>query len=299
MARGRVMWKYRKQILFGIYEVFLQRVLWMFPPKLAHSIIYWYHHNDEKIINWKKPELYDEKIHWIIAKRLGPKHAIYADKFLVRGYVEESGFKELLVPLLGKWDCVEDINFDELVYPCIFKTNNGSGPLCYCKMYKNTKKERDRVISMMKVALKKKIYRIGCEYHYKYIKPAIICEKLLGETDEVLTDYKLVCSRGEVGAVLVCQNRNKGRDYYTLDWKHTNYTREEKQSGFIIPRPQGLDIMIRAAEELSKSFELARIDFYDIDGEVYFGEITLTPSGGNHKYLSEEGKRALGAFVKL
>lgn len=272
-------------------------ILWMLPPRVAHSIIYYFGHKSK--MDWKNPTTYDEKIHWLIVNRLTSEHATYADKYLVRNYIEKCGYGDLLVPMQGVWEQPEDIDFAGLEYPCIFKTNNGSGSICYCRMSKDSEEERMKVLSKMKKALRLPIEKKNCEYHYQFINPLIICEKLLCDMDEQLTDYKLVCSKGEIFSILVCQNRNQGRDYYTLDWKHTEYTKKSKQSGYLVPPPKGLDKMIEAARILSKPFELARIDFYDIEGKVYVGEITMTPSAGTHKNLSSAGQREIGAFIKL
>lgn len=278
-----------RKVLYG--------VLWMLPPRVAHSIIYYIGHKTR--MNWKNPITYDEKIHWLIVNRLSAEHGVYADKYLVRDYIQKCGYEDLLVPLQGVWDSAEDIDFGTLEYPCIFKTTNGSGAISYSRMVENDETERRKVVLKMKKALALPVAKRNCEYHYADIRPRIICEKLLCGIDEQLTDYKFVCSRGEVFAVLVCQNRNQGRDYYTLDWQHTEYTRKEKQSGYLVEPPMGFQQMIAAAKELSKPFELARVDFYDIKGKVYIGEITLTPSAGTHKNLTEEGQVALGGFVKL
>lgn len=270
-------------------------LLFMLPHRIAHQLIYYRTH--KSFINWNNPLTYDEKIHWIIANRLDASYSKYADKYLVREYVKNCGFEDMLIPLQGVWDNADDIDFDKLSYPNIFKVNNGSGTKCYHFMH--SKEDADMTRKKMREAMKIDISKYACEYQYHYIKPKILCEKLIGEENQRLTDYKIVCSNGKPKAILVCQDRNKGRDYYTLDWKHTEYTKKERQSGFLIPKPQGLEKMLEAASTLSKPFEFARVDFYEVNGKVYFGEITLSPSSGNHANLTKEGQKVLGSYIEL
>jgi hypothetical protein len=108
-----------------------------------------------------------------------------------------------------------------------------------------------------------------------------------------------VCSYGKTLAILVCYDRDKGRDYYSTDWTHLDYTKEQFRSEKPIDKPEGLAEMLDAASRLSKPFPIARIDFYIADGKLYFGEITLTPSSGNHKNLSEYGQMELGKMIPV
>lgn len=266
------------------------------PPKIAHSI--WFFLRNKKIMHWKNPRTYDEKIHWLIVNRLDQKFSKYADKFEMRKYVEECGLGELLIPLYGVWESLEEVDFDKLPYPNIMKLTHGSGKNFYFVMH--SPEEKELVKKKLAKGMKVDLSVIEMEYHYHFIRPRIICEKLLGSGKEKLTDYKVVCTKGTPVAVLVCQNRDQGRDYYSLEWKHLkNYTLEKYQSGKKVDKPKGLDTMIKAAAKLSQKFELARIDFYDIEGQVYVGEITLTPAAGSHAYLSWVGEEKLGNAIKL
>lgn len=283
-----------------VFRKFMSECLWRLPHKTAHSIIYRKQHGAR--MNWSNPVTYDEKIHWLMTYRLDKSYGKYADKYEVREYVKQCGCDDILIPLSGGvYNSADDIDFDALEYPCILKATHGSGMKCY-EIVREGGLDEDKVSAIRKklnAALKTRHEKRHCEYHYASIKARIICEKLLGSGDEQLTDYKVVCSKGEPKAVLVCQNRNKGRDYYTLDWEHTEFTKKECQSGRLVERPKGLDRMLEAAAALSKPFELARVDFYDIDGKVYFGEITLSPSSGGHNYLSDEGQQILGSYISL
>lgn len=271
-----------------------KEILWKLPPKLAHSIIYGY--KKKHLMHWKNPVTYDEKIHWLMVYVLTPEYGKYADKYKVREYVTDCGFADMLIPLYGVWNCVEDIDFLKLPYPNIIKLNNGSGPGYYQIMHSGDGSEQKAVTEKLSAALQSNFVKKHCEYHYASIPPKILCEKLL---DEPVTDYKFVCSYGKCNAILVCYNRDQGRDYYTPDWVHTEYTKKEYQSGIIMEKPKCLPQMMAAAEKLSKPFALARIDFYEVNGHAWFGEITLSPSYGCHAYLTVDGQLTLGSFIDL
>lgn len=276
-------------------KLLLKKAAKHLPARFVHSILYGVYH--KSWIHWSCPRTYDEKIHWLMTYRLDQHYSKYADKYEMRKYVAGCGYEDLLIPCYGVWDSIEEIDFEALPYPNIMKLTHGSGKDMYFIMH--CPEEKCLVAERFSKWIKLDFSVKHMEYHYHYIKPRIICEKLLGDGKEPLTDYKVVCSSGKPIAVLVCQNRDKGRDYYNLDWKHLEYTLKKYQSGKKVERPKGLDVMIEAAAKLSKEFELSRIDFYDMDGQVYIGEITLTPSAGNHSYLSREGQERLGNAIEI
>lgn len=283
-----------KQI--GIYR--LQNIICHLPPKTAHSIIYYRGHGS--FMNWKTPTTYDEKIHWLLANVYDGSLGTYVDKYQVRSYVEQCGLKELLVPILGVYQKAKDINYDELPEKFVLKTTQGSGKdyyeICSCKKQLNKKVLEKK----FKAALQINFARRYGEYQYQDIRPKIICEAFLEESpNSRLDDYKVVCTQGIPRAILVCTNRDAGRDYYSTDWHYLDYVKDEYRSHKLIKKPELLPEMLHAATVLSKPFLLARIDFYITNNKLYFGEITLSPSAGNHHYLNQKGQTELGKMVDL
>lgn len=280
------------------YGEIKQKIIYKLPAKMAHSIIYRQRHSEA--INWEEPLTYDEKIHWLIVNAYRDGYGKYADKYEVRNYVKECGLEDILIRLFGVYDNVEQIDYDKLPDKFILKTTHASGPdfyvICGDKKDFNSKAANERLIKALKTDFSKKV----CEYHYNGIKPRIICEEFLEMDDqEMLTDYKVVCSCGTPLRVLVCKDRNQGRDYYDTDWNYCDYVKEQYRSGYIEEKPEKLQEMLRAAAVLSKSFPLARIDFYVVKGKLYFGEITLSPAAGNHEYLNQKGQDELGKLICL
>ena len=271
------------------------------PKKLAHKCIYLFIHG--KKINFDNPVTYDEKIHWHILHTYNDDYKDYADKIKVRDYVKECGLEDILIPIVGgPYKKPEDIDFDNLPEQFVLKTNHASGPdhLYICKDKSAiSEEEKVKIRKQFKKALKDNFVKIGCEYHYKNIKPMIYCEELLDDGHDRMTDYKIVCTKGTPHAILVCSDRYGGRDYYSTNWEYLDYTKEEFRSKDMIKRPEHLDEMLKAAAILSKRFPIARVDFYEASGKIYFGEVTLSPSGGNHRYLKEKGQIELGKYIEL
>lgn len=275
-----------------------RNIVFKLPPKIAHSFLYWSKHH--KFMNWKNPKLYDEKIHWLIGNCYDQAYGKYADKYEVRSYVKECGLEKLLIPLKGVYSSVDEIHIDALPQQFILKTTHGSQgdfyEICYDKKIWNEVVGKNKLNKALCVNLGK----IACEYHYCNITPRIVCEELLQDgKNKRLTDYKVVCSYGEPKAILVCTNRNEGRDYYSTSWEYLEYVKIEYRSKKRISKPKVLQEMLNAAAILSTPFPLARIDFYIVNDKLYFGEITLTPAAGNNNYLNEVGEKELGSFISI
>ena len=279
----------------------MKNILCLLPKGLAHSYLYKKGHNG-KILNLEKPETYDEKIHWLSINYYDESFGVYADKIAVRDYVAKCGLKDILIPLCGKgvYESADRIDFQELPDSFILKCNHGSGDKYYCICNDKTKFDESAARNKLSNALRHNWAKSRCEYHYKTIKPAIICEQLLTQgTDSRMTDFKVVCSYGSPKAILVCHDRDEGRDYFSTDWKYLDYVLEKCRSKHLMQRPETLERMLEAASMLSKPFPLARVDFYSIGNRLFFGEITLTPSSGNHKNLNETGQREIGKMIEL
>lgn len=275
-----------------------KNIMFMLPKKLAHTIKYYL--ENHKVLNWKHPQTYDEKIRWLIVNVYDKKYGKYADKYQVRDYVVKCGLEELLIPLLGVFESPKDIKYEKLPDRFILKATHGSGKDFYELCNKKDKLDIKQINKKLMNALKCDFAKQNCEYHYHSINPQIICEKLLCDVEgERLTDYKVVCGNGKPKSILVCTNRDKGRDYYSPEWEYLDYVKVEYQSGKRINKPKCLPEMLDAAEKLSKPFPLARVDFYVVNDKLYFGEITLTPSSGMHTNLNEKGQIELGKMISL
>lgn len=275
-------------------------VVWHLPKKAAHQIIYKRFHNGMKI-NLKDPSTYDEIIHFHSINTYDDHFAKYADKLMVRDFVKECGLEECLVPLYKVYDRVKDIDWNDLPEQFVLMLNHASGgdfyTICSDKSKLDIEKEKRKLSEGMKINFAKKLL----EYQYSSITPKILCEKYLeNEGQERLNDYKVVCSYGHPIAILVCSDRNEGRDYFSPEWEYLDYARMEKRSPIPPEKPAELQKMLDMASILSKTFPVARIDFYIVNHIVFFSEITLTPSAGINEAVSlnENGSREIGAEIK-
>lgn len=283
-----------------ILKIIIRKITPYLPKKVAHSILFFLNHGYK--INWSKIETYDEKLTWAMVHLIGAKEAIYADKYRVRRYIEQCGYGEMLPRIYDTWNNPKEINLENLPTQFVLKTNNGSGVGCIEICGDKETVDINRIKRKFKRALKHPIWKLQCEYQYKYIKPLIFAEELLHDNkEERMIDYKIHCFNGKAECILVCSNRAEKLklDYYDTQWNYLSITPKELQSNLRHPCPPSLQQMIEAAEKISQIFPMARIDFYDVGGKPYFGEITLTPAGGNLYYINSEWQHKLGKLINF
>ncbi|MCR5519747.1 MAG: glycosyltransferase [Bacteroidales bacterium] len=261
----------------------------------------------------RHPQTLNEKIQWL--KFNGDNKAIapLADKYAVRSFVESRGLGAILVPLLGKWDSVEDFRkaWPSLPAPFVLKTNNSCKTIIIVK--DKVSADLDAVCSMLgKWLSDRTTWGMFVEPHYKYIEPCIIAETFLEEEGPAarlsssLIDYKIWCFNGRTECLWVCANRSEeGLDMscYDTGWNehperlvYSSHFRKPEKS---LPRPEGLEKMLECASILSKGFPQVRVDFYCIGGKVYFGEMTFTSNGGCMPYFTDEYQHELGSLCEL
>lgn len=258
-----------------------------------------------KKINLKNPKTFNEKICYLKLYEY-PNNEVYsrcADKIAVRKYVEEKKCKEILIPCFKKYNNVNEIEFDKLPNKFVMKWNFGWGSNYICKNKKNVDKA-DFIKELTKMG-KSKFYLRSSELHYKNIKKALICEQFIGDDDGNLPDdYKFYCFNGKAEYVLVCSEREKKKPKFYFFDRNWNFCRINKQSekldeNFSIIKPKNIDKMFEYAEKLSKEFKFVRVDLYNQDGKIYFGELTFTPASGLDRGYTEKGDILLGNKIKI
>lgn len=257
-----------------------------------------------KSIDINEPKTFNEKLQWLKFNYRFPLQSVVSDKYLVRDYVKEKIGEEYLIPLLGCWDRYEDIDFSKLPNQFVLKCNHDSGGLVVCTdktklNYKNAKKKIEK-------SLKSNFYYIGREYQYKNIIPKIICEQFISDNGSVPLDYKIYCFNGKPDVILVCRDRfskNTHRASYLFFDQEWNFVPLDKGDEKIInpnvEKPKNLEKMLELAKVLSKDFLFARIDLYNIDGKIYFGEITLSPNSGFDPDIKPETDLEFGEKLQI
>ena len=262
-----------------------------------------------KRINWKNPRTLNEKILYLSMMTDTTRWSVLSDKYKVREYIEECGYGDFLVVLYGKWDEATKIDFDALPSSFVLKTNHGCGEIVIAR--DKNELNREEVVSYFQKAISQPYGEIEGGKHYWRIKPCIVAEELLindktsKQYSDSIIDYKFWCFNGIAHYVLVCSNRTKHSldiMLYDKTWRgHPEYcvfTTHYKEAK-LIPKPDNLVQMIQMAETLAKPFPCVRVDFYNIDGKMYFGEMTFTSLGGLMNYFTKEFLEQAGDLIDL
>lgn len=239
-------------------------------------------------LNLETPQSLNEKLMYCKFNTYWDKPIVSqcADKYAVRSFVEKNNCTELLNPILGVWDDAKDIDWDSLPEKFAIKCNHGSGYniICSDKSKFDTEKATATLNKWMKETYG---YRNAEQGIYSLIKRKIIAEKFIDTDDGTPPkDYKFFCSYGKVKLLFVASDRyddNTKFDYYYPDWTWIPVKNDHPNAG-ATEKPANLEKMIKYAEKLSEKFPLVRVDFYDADGKVIFGEITFTHFGCIHRF---------------
>lgn len=273
----------------------------LIPDKLFISIKYRLKFG--KSINWKNPVTYNEKLQWLKIYNRRPEYCDMVDKYSVRKYVSDKIGEEYLIPLLGVWESVEDIDFSSLPEQFVLKCTHDCGSVIICK--DKSAFDIEAAKKKLAAAMKKNYYWGEREWPYKTVKPRIVAEKYMQDSVSAeLRDYKLFCFNGEPRTVLVCADRFlKGglkENFYDLDWNLMPVQRpKHSNADYDIPKPASLDLMTELARRLSENHPFVRVDFYEVDGLVYFGEITFYPNAGFEGFVPEEWDKTFGEWISL
>lgn len=257
-----------------------------------------------KDINWRNPKNQIEKTYWLQLNSDTSLWTLGADKYRVRKYVEEKGYSEILNELYGVWDNAEDIDWENLPNKFVLKTNHGCGQVIIVE--DKSKLDHEKTIKSLRKWMDRNYGWESVQFHYTRIKPCVIAEKLLvnkSEPEKSLIDYKIWCFHGEPESILTVFDRKKGGyalSFFDLEWNNISDRTLKKTvssySGKNIPKPKSLDKMIEIARALSKDFIQVRVDFYEVDEEPVFGELTFTTA---YDYCLEEYYNYLGSKIDL
>lgn len=253
--------------------------------------------------NLNNPQTFNEKLQWLKLYNRCPQYTLMVDKVKVKKYVAEILGEEYVIPTLGVWDNPNDIDFDALPNRFVLKCNHNSGTgMCICK--EKSKLNIPRVKAELRKGLKENYYLHGREWPYKNVPRKILAEEFIEDKNGAeLLDYKLMCFNGKVYCTFVCGDRFSGDGlkvtFYDREWKRLPFTRHYPNLKSDVPRPKRYEQMIEFAEKLSEGLPFARIDFYEIDGRLFFGEITFFPGSGMEEFSPEEYDKILGDLITL
>lgn len=270
------------------------------PDKLYLQLVYFKHFN--KFIDFNNPKTFNEKLQWLKLYNRKPEYTVMVDKYLVKEYVANIIGEEYVIPTLGVWRDANKIDWDTLPKQFVLKCNNDSGGIVICK--DKDKLNVQETIRFLNTRLKNNGFWYGREWPYKGVKPCIIAEKFISDDGNELADYKIYNFNCVQKVVLVCRDRFKKtgmtEDFFDNRWNHLDVMRiNHSNSSETIPKPIRLDEMLELSEKLSKSIPFVRTDFYEVDGKVYFGEMTFYPASGFEKFIPDEYDDLFGEWLKI
>ncbi len=253
-------------------------------------------------LNLDNPVTFNEKLQWLKLNDRRPEYTQMVDKVEAKKYAERLIGREHIIPTLAVYNKVEDIDFSTLPKQFVLKCTHDSGGIVICK--NKDMLDKDTAIKKLRKGIKQNFYYQNREWPYKDVKPRIIAEQYMTDNGNELQDYKIYCFNGVPKVILVCKNRFKetglSEDFFSLSWEHLDVTRPfHPNSDEGIHRPAELDEILRLSKKLSVGKTFVRTDFYIINHEVYFGEITFYPASGLVPFCPETFDELLGSWIKL
>ena len=272
----------------------------LIPDRIYLQIVYFKHFR--RFINFNDPKTFNEKIQWLKLNYRNEEYTKLVDKYRVKQYITKLIGEEYVIPTLGVWNNVDDIDFKSLPEKFVLKCNNDSGGIVICKNKKDFDEAKAK--SFLKERLKNNGYWYGREWPYKNVKPCIIAEKYMEDSiSKDIKDYKFFCFNGSMEFFDIDIDRfiEHRANYYDRNGNFLPFGKTYCPPDYTkkIEMPKNLDKMIELAETISHNTVLSRIDFYEIDGQVYFGEITFYPGSGFSPFTDEKWDYKLGDMIDL
>lgn len=265
-------------------------------------IEYVYFSTFKKKINLKNPQTFNEKLQWLKLHDHNILYTYMVDKYKVKEYVSNIIGNKYIVDTLGTYNKFNEINFDILPNKFVIKTTHDSGGIVIVKDKRkiNIRKVKRKINKH----LRKNYYYHSREWPYKNVKPKIIIEKYIEDNnDKELRDYKFFCFNGKVKFFKVDFDRftNHHANYYDVElnllpFGEKNYLPDREKKIII---PDNINEMIDLAEKLSKNITFVRVDFYNVNGKIYFGEMTFYPASGFGKFEPDEWDEKIGDMLEL
>ncbi len=255
-----------------------------------------------KKLDLKNPKTFNEKLQWLKLHDRKPIYTQMVDKFEAKNYVAERIGAKYIIPTLGVWNKFEDIDFESLPNQFVLKCTHDSGGLviCHNKADLNIKEAKNKING----SLKNSYYLHGREWPYKNVRPKIIAEQYLEDikTGE-LRDYKFFTFDGVAKALFIASDRQGTEetkfDFFDMDFNHLNFTNGHPNANTEPARPETFEEMISLAEKLSLGIPHLRIDFYEVNGKAYFGEITFSHWSGMTPFEPETWDKTFGDWIRL
>lgn len=255
-----------------------------------------------KSLNLKNPLRYTEKIQWLKINYRNSAMNMCADKYSVRKFVKDKGLGHLLNEIIAVYNHPSEINLDELPGKFVLKTTHSSGWNIICTNKEKLKQNWFWWKKILNIWINEDYSKYYQEWHYKGIQPRIICEKFIGDNNSGINDYKFFCFHGEIKLVQVDVERYSGhkQNYYDDNWNYVPMTADALQhfdEGE--HKPAFFEEMKKISKILAEDFPFCRVDLFEWDKKIYFGELTFFDGSGYYKIEPEEFDFKMGEWLQL
>ncbi len=251
-------------------------------------------------LNLKNPTGFNEKQNWLKLNDKHPEYTQLVDKLAVREHIEKLLGDGCLFPLLGHWDTFDEIDFSALPDRFVLKCNHDSGSV---KVIEDKNKiDKAALKDFFENRLRMNAFSFGREYPYKDVKPCILCEQFMDSIEgKSINDYKFFCFDGEPKMMFIATDRSVDVkfDFYDMDFNHLDIYNIHPNADHEIQKPATFEEMKEICRKLTKGMKFVRLDLYEIDGKIYFGEYTFFHGGGFHLFSPEEWEQKLGSWLKI
>ena len=259
-------------------------------------------------INWENPRSFSEKLQWI---KLNDRKDIYSamvDKYESKQYVADRIGTECVIPVLGgPWNHPDEIDYDSLPDQFVLKTTHDCGGVLICK--DKSRFDRKAAREFLLEHLKRDYYLTCREWPYKNVKPRIFAESYLSGLDEGagISDYKFFTFNGEPKLMYIASGRDYAQkdkqvvyaDFFDTQYNHVDLKIDHENAPVCPAKPQNFERMVEYARILAQGTKHLRVDFYEVNGKLYSGELTFFHCGGLHKFITPEWELTMGDWIRL
>ena len=253
-----------------------------------------------KKLDLQNPKTFNDKLQWLKLYNRKPEYVKLADKYAVNTYVRDTVGEEYLIPTLGVWSSPEEIEFQTLPNQFVLKCTHDSDSAIVCR--NKNMLDTKAITVKLKRYMKRNYFFFAREWPYFYIEPRIIAQPYLTDkSGTAVKDYKFLCFQGKVKALYVISDRftDIRHDYFDADYHHISLQIHYPNADITPEKPKSFDQMIQLAEKLSQGFCHVRVDFYEADGRIYFGELTFFHWGGIEAFEPESYDEMFGEWIHL
>ncbi len=282
-----------------IYIAFLYKFSMLLPDKVYLKLLF-------KLkmgytLNLEHPQTFNEKLQWMKLYDRNPIYTMMVDKYEVKKYVSAIIGEKYVIPTIGIWDSVEGIDFNSLPDQFVLKTTHGGGSCGVVICKDKTRFNVDECKEKLAKAMKQNIFQHHREWPYKNVPPRIIAEEYITDGSGELNDYKYYCFNGEPKMFFIASDRDTEVhfDYFDMDFNHLPFEQGGPNAPRELQRPQSMEEMKNIAAKLSQNIPHVRVDLYNVDGRIYFGELTFFDSSGFAFFNPQEWDYILGSWMNL